>query len=104
MIYITSDTTSLIIPKVMTGDVTQLTLTHQVSHQVTTIDVEDDTPDKNYYTFATGAIFSDMADGQYDYRVIGENGVTAQGIAQIGDYDRDMTENSSTLNITQYNG
>lgn len=104
MIYIDKTQTTVVIPKVSTVTVTELRLMHQTSHKVTTIQVSDQTPNKDYYTFNVGNVFSSLKDGQYDYRVISSGGAAACGIAQVGDYNASVSQHNTSINIKEYHG
>lgn len=69
-----------------------LKLTNNVSkkeYEYTVTDMEDS---KMYYHFENFVLDDNMDDGEYDYFLYDEeNTVVAQGLCQIGDYEREET-------------
>lgn len=88
MIYIKKDETSIMIPKytVQEGDYS-LIITNKLSNKSKRFDLlEDTTPKKLYFTFE-GLDFSELENGECEYKVINEDGrLFTNGLLVVGDY------------------
>lgn len=79
-----------------------LNLKNTIDGIVWSFEVEDSTPNSEYYYFKDLNIPEDMPDGEYEYSLMYENILLATGLLRLGNYKTDVKSYEITTKTKQY--
>ena len=107
MLYVTSHTNILYIPRSIASGETTLTMTlrSEQGGDVITLQLTDTGNSKLYYVCSLCGEFDEVFNGEYKYSILDGNGEQiAGGLIVIGNQDEFTTEDTSvtTFNIREY--
>lgn len=80
----------------------RLEITNGMTNKSTTLEVNDISNYKNYYSFYP-IDFSGFEDGEYKYKLKANDDVVGYGLMQIGNYEMPKTNYNPTTTTKQYN-